>query len=65
MSQKNDIDIKFDESSQEYYAIWEPIFIAMGKTIYEVLGDLRQTAHFGVDTFIDLELRDICTGKEG
>ena len=64
MSQKNDIDIEFDEASQEYYSVWEPIVIAMGKTIHEVLEDLRQTAHFGVDTFIDLKLRDICTRKE-
>ena len=50
---------EFDETTQGYYAIWEPIVIGAGKTRHEALDDLRQAAHFGVDTFIELKLKDI------
>ena len=64
MSRKNSIDIDFDEKSQDYYVIWEPIIVGMGKTRHETLEDLRTAAHFGVDTFIDLKLKDTRTEKE-
>ena len=64
MLSKGKIYIAFDEEMQGYYAIWEPIAIGAGKTSHEALDDLRQTAHFGVDTFIDLKLKDINKKKE-
>jgi len=64
MSRRNEIDVEFDEATQGYYAVWEPIAIGAGKTKHEALDDLRQAAHFGVDTFIELKLKDINKGKE-
>jgi len=64
MSRENDIDIEFDEASQDYYAIWEPVVIGVGETEAKVLEDLREAAHFCVDSFIDLKFKDINTGKE-
>jgi predicted RNase H-like HicB family nuclease len=43
---------------QYYYAIWQPVAIGAGTTRQEALDDLRQAAHFGVDTFLDLKLED-------
>jgi hypothetical protein len=56
---KNDINLEFDSQSGEYYIIWKPIAIGMGKTKGEALEDLRTVAHFGVDTLIDLKLENI------
>jgi len=64
MSSKSEIQIAFDEVMQGYYAIWEPVAIGTGKTRREALDDLRQTAHFGVDTFIDSHLEVINKIKE-
>jgi predicted RNase H-like HicB family nuclease len=64
MSRKSEIHIAFDEVMQGYYVIWEPVVIGTGKTRHEALDDLRQTAHFGVDTFIDLKLENINKIKE-
>lgn len=59
---ENDINLEFDGESGEYYIIWKPLVIGMGKTEGEALEDLREAAHFGVDTLIDLKFKDI--GKE-
>ena len=64
MSAKGNINLEFDSGTQEYYIIWEPIVIGLGKTRYEALEDLRMAAHFGVDTFIDLELKKDSIRKE-
>ena len=64
MSRRNEIDVAFDEITQGYYAVWEPIVIGAGKSRHEALQDLRQAAHFGADTFIDLKLKDINKIKE-
>lgn len=50
------ITIKFDEPSQEYYIVWQPIVIGSGGTKEHALEDLRDAAHFGVDTVIGLKL---------
>ncbi len=63
MSPKNDIDISFDEETRAYYIIWQPLIAGMGNTIHEVLEDLRQAAHLGVDTLINSKLRDSHKGK--
>lgn len=59
---ENDINLEFDRESGEYYIIWKPVVIGMGKTSTKALEDLREAAHFGVDTLINLKLKDI--GKE-
>lgn len=64
MSRENDIDIEFDEASQGYYAIWEPVVIGMGETEVKALEDLREAAHLCVDSFIDLKCQDVTNGKE-
>ena len=55
----NSIDLEFDKESGEYYIVWEPVVIGAGKTADEALQDLREAAHFGVDTIIDCKLKDI------
>ena len=64
MPVKGEIALQFDREAQEYYIVWEPVIIGMGRTKEEALEDLRIAAHFGVDTFIDLKLKDIGKGKE-
>lgn len=64
MSRNHDIAIEFDEESRDYYIIWEPIVIGLGKTKRKAIEDLREAAHFGVDTLIDLKLKDIRKGDE-
>jgi hypothetical protein len=56
---KNDIKLEFDGETREYYIIWKPVVIGMGKTSTKALEDLREAAHFGVDTLINLKLKDI------
>jgi len=46
MSSNRDIQIEFDEETQNYYVSWEPpIAIGLGKTKEEALEDLREAAH--------------------
>jgi len=59
VSRNHDIEIEFDEETQNYYIIWQPIVVSLGKTKDEALEDLREAAHFGVDTMIDLKLRSV------
>ena len=60
----NDIKLEFDRETGEYYIVWEPVVIGMGKTRGKALEDLREAAHFGVDTLINLKLKDIGVRKE-
>jgi predicted RNase H-like HicB family nuclease len=55
----NDINLEFDSQTGEYYIIWRPVVISAGKTKDEALEDLREAAHFGVDSLIDLKLENI------
>jgi predicted RNase H-like HicB family nuclease len=55
----NSINLEFDKESGEYYIVWEPVVIATGKTADEALQDLKEAAHFGVDTMIDRKLKDM------
>jgi hypothetical protein len=61
---KGSLNPKFDRETQGHYIIWDPIVIGMGKTKREALEDLRAAAHFGVDTLIDLRLKQIYPKKE-
>ena len=59
VSRSEDILIELDGESQDYYVIWQPKVVGAGRTKQEALEDLRQAAHFGVDTMIDLKLRNV------
>ena len=64
MPRENHIVIEFDEIAQDYYIIWRPIIIGSGKTKRESLEDLREAAHFSIDTLITRELMSICNDEE-
>ena len=64
MSSKVNINLKFDKETREYYTIWEPVVIGMGKTGQQALEDLRMAAHFAIDTLVDLKLEDTGIKKE-
>ena len=50
------VEIRFDEESLNYYADCRLIAIGLGKTREEALEDLREAGHFGVDTLINVKL---------
>jgi hypothetical protein len=60
---RNDINLEYDQESREYYIVWEPVILSAGKTERQALEELRGAAHSGVDTLIDLKLKNI--KKEG
>ena len=62
MSRRQDIKIEFDPESDSYFIIWEPKIISLGRTQRAALEDLREAAHLGVDTFIDIKIKDIERG---
>jgi len=64
VSKQNEIYVEFDDTTQGFYAIWEPVVMGSGKTRHEALDDLREAAHFGADTFINLKLKDLSKEKE-
>ena len=50
----NEIRIEYDDYSQSYYIIWQPLtVIGMGKTEKEALEDLRTAAYFGIDEMVN------------
>jgi predicted RNase H-like HicB family nuclease len=55
----NSINLEFDKESGGYYIVWEPLVIGAGQTEGDALEDLREAAHFGVDTLVDRKLQDI------
>jgi predicted RNase H-like HicB family nuclease len=61
---ETNINLEYDSETGEYYIMWRPIVIAAGKTITTALEDLRETAHFGINTLIDLKLKEISVKKE-
>ena len=58
----NRINLEFDKEGGEYYIVWKPVVISAGKTEDEALEDLREAAHFSVDTLVDRKLQDIKKG---
>ena len=46
-----DILLEFDEETQEYLAIWEPVIFGMGKTKPEALKDLTAAANLFIDIY--------------
>ena len=56
----SDIKIEYDEEVQSFYVVWRPVAaIGTGQTGKEALEELRQAAHFGINTMIDLKLTEI------
>jgi len=56
----DEIVIAYDDDSQNYYCIWRPLTsVGLGKTEAEALDDLRAAALFGIETMVDLKLREI------
>jgi predicted RNase H-like HicB family nuclease len=56
----NEIRTEYDDDSQSYYIIWQPLTaIGMGRTEQEALEDLRAAAHFGIETMVNSKLRII------
>jgi len=64
MSPRNAIKVEFDEVSQNYYVVWQPIIMGMGETRGEALDDLKEAAHCCVDTFVGLSLENNSKRKE-
>lgn len=56
----NEIRTEYDDDSQGYYIIWQPLtIIGMGRTEQEALEDLRAAAHFGVEVMVNSKLKEI------
>ncbi len=60
-----EMTIEYDDEIQSYYIVCTRMAAAgLGKTKQEALADLREAAHFGIDTAVDLKLVEIGR-KEG
>lgn len=58
------IKIEYDDTIQSYYVVWQPLASAgLGGTEKEALEELRRAAHYGIDTMVDLKLKETC--REG
>jgi hypothetical protein len=61
----NEMQIEYDEVIRGYYIAWRPAAaMGMGRTKEKALEELRQAAHFGIDTAVILKLAEI-GNKEG
>jgi hypothetical protein len=52
-----DIMLEFDKETREYFAVWEPVIIGMGKTEREAMQDLIAAAELLLDS--NEEINDI------
>jgi predicted RNase H-like HicB family nuclease len=60
----DEIIVDYDDDSQSYYCIWRPLIsVGLGKTEAEALDDLRAAAHVGIETMVDLKLKEIKKGS--
>ena len=55
----NDIKLDYDKESGDYYIVWEPVVLSAGQTARQALEELRGAAHSGVDTLIDLKIKEL------
>jgi hypothetical protein len=54
LSENRDIQIEYDTFSSTYYVVWQPmVVIGAGSTKKAALDDLKKTAHFGIDVFLN------------
>jgi predicted RNase H-like HicB family nuclease len=61
----NEMLIEYDEEIQSYFIAWRPMAaMGIGGTAAEALEELRQAAHFGIDTMVDLRLKEIGSEEE-
>jgi predicted RNase H-like HicB family nuclease len=61
---KHNIIIEYDDTTESYFIIWEPVVIGLGNTIHSALKDLQKAAHFGIDTTINLKRKSLTKEKE-
>ena len=61
---ERDIIIEYDDTTESYFVIWEPVVIGLGNTIHSALKDLQKAAHFGIDTSIHLKRKSLIKEKE-
>lgn len=61
MPEDNDITIEYEPESNGHYVCWQPCLpvIGSGTNGIEALLDLKQTAHFFIDSLIDAKLTDL------
>jgi hypothetical protein len=50
MPLKGEVILEFDEETQEYLAVWEPVIIGIGKTQHDAIDDLTAAANLFIDT---------------
>ena len=50
MTVTGDILLEFDEETREYFAVWEPIIIGIGKTEQEAIQDMMAAAEVLLDS---------------
>jgi len=56
----DEILVSYDDDSRSYYCIWRPLTsVGLGKTKVEALADLRAATLCGIETMVDLKLREI------
>lgn len=56
----DEIEVAYDDDSQSYYCIWQPLIsVGLGQTEAKALDDLRAAAHLGIETVIGLKMREI------
>jgi hypothetical protein len=58
-SENKDIQIEYDTVSHTYYVVWQPMMvIGAGSTRKAALDDLKNAAHFGIDTILSKEIEE-------
>ncbi len=61
----DDIKIEYDDEIRSYYVAWNPVAaVGMGETEKKALEELRQAAHCGVETMVNLKMAEI-NDREG
>jgi predicted RNase H-like HicB family nuclease len=59
----NDIRIECDAAAEGFHTTWRPCTaVGLGSDEREALEDLREAAHFYIDTMVDLKLEEIEKG---
>ena len=65
MAEDDEITIEFDEDSSCFYTVWRPLVsVGRGETQKEALEDLREAAHFGVETAVNIKLSEIVNARK-
>jgi predicted RNase H-like HicB family nuclease len=64
LTNERDITIEYDDTTESFFIIWEPIVIGLGNTKRSALKDLQKAAHFYIDTTIDIKRKSLNKEKE-